>query len=108
MPAIQHPSARRTLSGSFRAPREPQVWDVGVRVSRFIREYSSSSNSVEYRGGSHASPRPHIRSAHWHTFWTGPRKEQFPIRKPVVKWIPPIPVGVDWKSDLPTNVKEVG
>ena len=108
MPTIQHPSARRTLSGSVRAPREPQVWDVGVRVSRFIREYSSSSNSVEYRGGSHASPRPHIRSAHWHTFWTGPRNEQFPIRKPVVKWIPPIPVGVDWKRDLPTNVKEVG
>ncbi|MBR0391750.1 MAG: hypothetical protein IJK38_05460 [Oscillospiraceae bacterium] len=108
IPTIQHPSARRTFSGTVRSPREPQVWDVGVRVSRFIREYTSSSNASEYRGGSHASPRPHIRSAHWHTFWTGPRKEQFPIRKPVVKWIPPIPVGVDWKSDLPTNIKEVG
>ena len=108
IPTIQHPSTRRTFSGSIRAPREPQVWDVGIRVSRFIREYTSSSSSTEYRGGTHSSPRPHIRSAHWHTYWTGPRKEQFPVRKPVVKWIPPIPVGVDWKSDLPTNVKEVG
>ena len=108
IPTIQHPSARRTFSGAVRSPREPQVWDVGVRVSRFIREYSASSYPSEYRGGTHASPRPHIRSAHWHTFWTGPRKEEFPIRKPVVKWIPPIPVGVDWKNDLPTNVKEVG
>lgn len=29
----------------------------------------------------------------------------FPERKPIVKWIPPIPIGMDWKRELPTTVK---
>lgn len=58
-------------------------------------------------GATHASPRPHIRSAHWQACWTGPRKAGFPERKPVLRWIPPIPIGMDWKRELPTNVRMV-
>ena len=111
MPEIEHPVKRKTLSGRVRAPEEPRVWDVGVRISNVIRRYREGSVSYRYddstEPGSHASPRPHVRSAHWHTFWTGPRQAQFPERKPIVKWIPPIPIGMDWKRELPTVVKQV-
>ncbi len=111
MPEIEHPQKRRTLSGRVRPPEEPRIWDVGVRISNVIRR--CRENGVSYRyddnvePGSHASPRPHVRSAHWHTYWTGPRQAKFPERKPIVKWIPPIPIGIDWKRELPTNVKMI-
>ena len=110
MPEIEHPVKRRRLSGSVRPPEEPRVWDVGVRISNAIRrhrELTVENAEPSSAPGSHASPRPHVRSAHWHTYWTGPRDTQFPIRKPVIRWIPPIPVGMDWKHELPTTVKRV-
>jgi len=111
MPQIEHPQKRRTISGGVRSPKEPQVWDVGVRISNAIRKSRKNDEHVQEKRismqGIHASPRPHVRSAHWHTYWTGPRDAQFPVRKPVIRWIPPIPVGMDWKHELPTNVKIV-
>ena len=114
LPEIEHPSKRKRLSGAVRPPEEPNVWDVGVRISNAIRNYKKRSTEESGAGadilsdGHHASPRPHVRSAHWHTYWTGPREARFPERMPVIKWIPPIPVGVDWKKELPTLVKTVG
>lgn len=110
MPAIEHPRERRTLCGSVRAPEEPRVWDVGVRISHVIRgsrdkALSSAKGETAAQGGMHASPRPHIRSAHWQTYWTGPRNASFPERKPVLRWIPPIPICLDWKKELPTNIR---
>jgi hypothetical protein len=32
----------------------------------------------------------------------------FPLRKPVMRWIPPLPIGMDWKRELPTNIRVVG
>ena len=113
MPAIEHPQRRRRLSGSVRPPEAPRVWDVGVRVSAAIHRFSGQGKPAPVgrddgpEPGSHASPRPHIRSAHWQTYWTGPRDAVFPKRKPVMRWIPPLPIGMDWKSELPTNIRPV-
>ena len=111
IPEIEHPQKRRTLSGGVRAPGEPRVWDVGVRISNVIRRYKNGNSGYQRNEnaepGSHASPRPHVRAAHWHTYWTGPRDAKFPERKPIVKWIPPIPIGMDWKHELPTNIKVI-
>ena len=57
--------------------------------------------------GAHSSPRPHVRAAHWHTFWVGPRSANFPDRKPIIRWHPPIPIGMDWRRELPTNIHMV-
>ena len=38
----------------------------------------------------------------------GPRDAVFPLRKPVMRWIPPLPIGMDWKRELPTNIRVVG
>ena len=108
MPQIEHPQKRRTFSGGVRSPKEPQVWDVGVRVSNAIRNYKNHERSAEKElssvQGAHSSPRPHVRAAHWHTFWVGPRSAKFPDRKPIIRWLPPIPIGMDWRRELPTNI----
>ena len=112
LPEIEHPQKRQTLCGSVRPPQEPRVWDVGVRSSHLICSYrgrgtAPGGTAESAPGASHASPRPHIRSAHWQACWTGPRKASFPERKPVLRWIPPIPIGMGWKRELPTNVRMV-
>ena len=89
------------------------MWDVGVRISAAIRSFGSQRKNEQVGSregtmpGSHASPRPHVRSAHWQTYWTGPRNAVFPHRKPILHWIPPLPIGMSWKSELPTNVRVV-
>ena len=114
MPEIEHPQQRRRLSGGVRSPEAPRVWDVGVRVSTAIRRFNGKATvATDNREsgaapGSHASPRPHVRSAHWHTYWTGPRDAVFPLRKPVMRWIPPLPIGMDWKREMPTIIRMVG
>lgn len=111
MPTIEHPQKRRKLSGGVRPPEEPRIWDVGVRISNVIRNFKGREpadvGNVNETGSSHASPRPHIRSAHWQAYWTGPRNASFPERKPVLRWIPPIPISMDWKKELPTTIKTV-
>ena len=52
--------------------------------------------------------RPHIRRAHWHTYWVGPMDEVYPKRKTILKWLPPIPVNVTDVEKLPVVVREVG
>ena len=91
-------------------PKEPRIWDVGARISHVIRKYREEE-AKEAResgnGGSGVAKRPHIRSAHWHTYWIGPRKEVFPNRRTIAKWLPLIPVGVNWQDELPVNIKVV-
>ncbi len=89
-------------------PRQkPEIWDVGVRIGAAIRRYGAA----EKQNASDAEPtgrtvRPHIRRAHWHGFWSGPRKE--PARQRFAyKWIPPIPVNLTPDGDLPAVVRDV-
>lgn len=63
--------------------------EVGTRVGAALR--ASVGSSAE-RGGTGVSKAPHMRRAHWHAFWTGPRDGE---RALVVKWIPPIAVNAD-------------
>lgn len=87
-----------------------QVWDVGIRISNVIRKYRTNRSEEKGIGKEESghSVRPHIRSAHWHKYWVGPRDETYPRRQIIVKWLPPIPVNVRWQDDLPVNVKIIG
>lgn len=83
---------RRNGSRSF-PPNAPSVWEVGLRIGAAIRAALASWDGAN-EGGSHATPRPHLRRAHWHTYWTG--KTASPQdRKMVVKWLLPILVGTN-------------
>ena len=100
----QHPKERVRLSGNVDVAKEPKIWTVGERVSLFLKKHYYKSDSSK-KGSSHSSPRPHIRKAHWHSFWTG--KINSDSRKLIVKWLPPIPVNISDEEliELPNVIK---
>lgn len=97
------PKTKRTKKGERLFPADkPTTWDVGLRIGAALRRARTSDDQRETEeSGTHARPRAHIRRAHWHTFWTGPRDGE---RKAKVKWLPPIPVNVEGESELPATV----
>ena len=91
--------AKKTKKGlrNF-GPDEPRVYEVAYRIGSALRLDRAAMARGVPGDGSHASPRPHIRRAHWHAFWTGPKasisKARPADRKLVLKWIAPIAVCV--------------
>jgi len=111
MPTVpSHPKTRVRMSGQVDVPKEPRIWVVGERVGAAIRKYrnkeeGNAQTAAQANKGTHASPRPHVRAAHWHHFWTGPRTGE---RKLVLHWLPPIPVGMnEYDSDMPAVIHKV-
>jgi len=84
-------------SGRHRGPRrEPGGTvtrvDVGFRIGAAIRKYRSTSSTEASTGKSVA---PHLRRAHFHTYYSGAGSKSDPSKRCVeVKWLPPIAVGV--------------
>ncbi len=66
------------------------VWEVGRSIGQSLRTAAQTKSAL---GGTHASPRAHIRRGHWHGFWTGPRKGD--NRVFVLKWLHPMLVNMD-------------
>lgn len=83
----QHPGERpgrakptRTKKGwRLFPPPKPRVWAVGEGVGAALRREIDSEPTGR-------SVRPHLRRAHWHGFWTGPRDGERRFR---YKWLPP-------------------
>ena len=82
-------------------PKRAAIWEVGYRIGRAMREAGAPDGEAPEREDT-TSPRPHIRRAHWHHFWRGPEDGE---RELILKWLPPIPVNVDWKRELPAVVR---
>lgn len=100
-----NPKPTRTKKGPRTFPPDnPTTWDVGVRIGSALRRAFTAQETGQ--GGTHASPRPHVRRAHWHGFWTGPRNHS-EERKLALKWLPPIGVRIDSPDDLPATVRPV-
>ncbi len=102
----------RRPSGPWVEPQTVAEWNVGIRIGSAIRHaekvQQENSKSYDSRIVPHVAPRPHIRRAHWHAFWTGPKaadKEE--QRCLIIRWLPPIPVKMDWQSELPVVVHPV-
>lgn len=95
MPPRMHPSTRVTVAGKLQPPKEPREWDVGMRIGAAIRKYENEKTerpAIREENLGHNRPRPHVRRAHWHSFWTGPKESE--NRKLLIRWLPPIPVNV--------------
>jgi imidazolonepropionase-like amidohydrolase len=90
----ERPVATKTKKGQRWFPaQKPVVREVGVRTVKWIREARSqvaSGSDIEASGRTVA---PHMRKAHWHGYWTGPRKDPG-ARNFSLKWLPPTPVGL--------------
>lgn len=108
-----HPSRRPAgKKGKIIAADSIRTWDVGVRVGPALRKAVTAKQHVPSADGkesikrTHASPRPHYRRAHWHHFWTGPRSKPAE-RKLILKWLPPIPVGIPEFDEAPVVIHPV-
>lgn len=93
-------------------PREIQKWNVGWRIGKTLRNISSAqkpntpSEAPEQHRAICGSPkRPHIRSAHFHHFWTG--KKGSAERKLVVHWIPAIAINISTENELAATIHKV-
>lgn len=103
---LRRPSIKFTKRGPrLFPPPEASMWEVAYRLGATLRAAGPGVSGPD-RGGTHASPRPHIRRAHWHAFWTGPKasrvEQQTGERRLVLKWLPPIPVAVGEDDVIPT------
>jgi hypothetical protein len=83
-----------------------RIWGAGWRLGAILRKAREETKQPEEKeilegNEGRRGPAPHIRRAHWHTFWTGPKSGS--PRKPALKWIPPIPVAFgDVEPGAPT------
>jgi hypothetical protein len=79
-------------------------WDVGMRIGAAINK--SIGQHIDSTGGGIPKNRPrgHIRRAHWHLFWTGPKDKD---RVPKIKWLPPIFVNIKKDEALPEIIHNV-
>ena len=83
---------------------EIRKWDVGFRIGNELRKQKFVQS--DYQGGTHNSPRPHIRRGHWHHFWTGPKNDQSQ-RKLILKWLSPMAIAVGDGEDSPVVIHKV-
>jgi len=106
--------ARRSRD-SYGNPKRVAQWDVGTRIGAALRRTTErevteeppndEDGSIEQaEKKQHASPRPHMRRAHWHSFWTG--KRDSPEHKLVLCWLPPTTVNMQ-VMDLPSVINPV-
>jgi len=86
----RQPPMTRTRKGlRMFPPGQPTTWEVGWRLGPALRGALDGARR-DGKDGSHASPRPHIRRAHWHSYWTGPKAAS--KRSIQIRWIPPVGV----------------
>jgi hypothetical protein len=83
-----------------------RAWEVGYRIGAEIRAFENKVRESGEATGTGTSMRPHVRKAHWHSFWTGPR-DQPQERRKRVRWLPPIPVNVTDSEDLVPTLHNV-
>jgi hypothetical protein len=87
-----------------RRPERQDVakWEVGFRFGAVFRQAKKAHASGTSTGQS-ATERhgitPHMRRAHWHMYWTGPKTG---TRVPVVHWMHPMIIGGTLDKVVPT------
>lgn len=105
----ENPTPKRTKKHGERlfAAQKVREWDVAFRIGAALRRAradAEASPAGSGAGDERRRVRAHYRRAHWHTYWTGPRSGE---QTPVLKWLPPIPVNVDYADKLPAVVRDV-
>jgi len=103
------PRTKKTRKGMrMFPPNQVTTWNVGVRMGAALRRAKMSApRDTPEAGGEgkqRSSPRAHVRRAHWHGYWTGPRDGE---QKFVLKWLSPVLVGGGEEKELPVTIRPV-
>lgn len=83
---IQH-----THTGYFEV-KAPKYWHLGDKTGQRLREAKPAEPVPATGNRTHKSPQAHMRRAHWHHFWAGP-KDTPEKRKLILHWLAPMLVG---------------
>lgn len=103
------PRSKKTKKGHrMFPPLKVSTWDVGVRMGAALRKAKEpapgDTPEAGGEGKQRSSPRTHVRKAHWHGYWTGPRDGE---RKFILKWLSPVLVGGGEGKELPVTIRPV-
>jgi hypothetical protein len=73
-------------------PAQPTTWEVAYRLGATLRQAQQREATLEATAAEasppRVRPRPHIRRAHWHLYWTGTGRQT-----PRVRWVLPAVIG---------------
>lgn len=69
---------------------QPHIWRVGEKIGEKLRQEKSAMADTPHESAKGVHRRLHLRRAHWHGFWTGPKESK---REFVYYWMPPLFVG---------------
>ena len=106
--APKRPEPQKTRSGPrFFAPDKPHIIQVGARFGAMFRRTRAEFATAESSAKTGRTMPPHWRKAHWHSFFTGPRKPNKPeLQTRIVKWIAPTFVNAT-PEQTPVVIREV-
>ena len=77
-----------------------QTWNVGYRIGTALRtRLDTMPGDNQTNPNRRASPRPHVRAAHFRVYWTGPGRTT-----PTLRWIKPSLIGA---GELPITERPV-
>ncbi len=101
-----NPSPVKTRRGWKLFPASnPTEIRVGANIGAKIRSAAKDQSAPKATDqGGRKKPVPHVRRAHWHTYWTGPRDGN---RVPVLRWIPPTLVAAESHDDVAATIRRV-
>lgn len=114
VPAIPAPVVTKKYGSRYHSPTKATYWNLGFRLGPALRkardeaqlrheEVPTADDAPENRRD---APLGHIRRAHWHTFWTGPRNQPEQRRR-ILKWLPPMAVNLDTHDELIATLRRV-
>ena len=85
-----HPRKSGNIKNTY---SEVMINEVGVTIGSTISsaETKKTSDTTSEATGTHRSPSPHMRKAHWHHFWCGSEKDD--TKHLELRWIEPVFVG---------------
>lgn len=85
----RNPVPVKTRRGPQLFPSEKvRIWELGESIGEQLRRAESGQREGEAR----SAPSPHLRRAHWHSYWVGKGRSEIRVR-----WLHPIMVG--YKED---------
>lgn len=86
-------------------PEDVAQWNVGVRLGAVLRK-AREAEKDEGQAHPHGRPRPHLRRAHFHHYWTGPRSKPTQ-RRCVLRWVYEALVNARTPDNLVATVRPV-
>lgn len=105
---VCRPRPRKTRKGLRLFPADrPKVLQVGFLLGTFLRKqaHRNGGEPEPTSGAVRIPPCPHVRRAHWHSFWVG-SVSQPESRTVRLKWLPPVLVNGQ-RSDLRPAIRKM-